>query len=99
MRSVTAASAKVGPSKSMEVVLSSPGQGRKREVVMVTDVVTGRQTIKMRIADGRSEKEKRVSRNVCGEADGWEEEDLQAETGAGEQAETAQTPEGKDKVQ
>ena len=51
----------VWPSKTMEVVLSSTGQGRKREVVMVRDVVTGRQTIRMRIADGRSKKEKQVS--------------------------------------
>ena len=48
----------VGPSKTMDVVPSSPGQGRKREVVMVRDVVTGPQTIIMRVADGRSEKER-----------------------------------------
>ena len=89
---------KAGPSKSMEVVLSSPGQGRKREVVMVTDVVTRRQSIKMRIADGRSGKEKHVSPNVSGGADGWEKEDLH-ETGAEGQAETPQTPRSKDKAQ
>ena len=48
----------VGPSKTMDVVPSSPGQGRKREVVMVRDVVTGPQTIIMRVADGSSEKER-----------------------------------------
>ena len=55
----------VGPIKTMEVVLSSPGQRRKMEVVMVTDMDTSRQTIRMRIVDGRSEKKKQVSRNVC----------------------------------
>ena len=81
----------------MEVVLSSPGQGRKREVVMVTDVVTGKQSIKMRIADGRSEKEKQVVMNVSGGADGWEKEDLHGPGPEG-QPEPAPTPGGKDKA-
>ena len=89
----------VGQSKTMDVVLSSPGQGRKREVVMVTDVVTGRQTIIMRVADGRSEKERQVGRNVCEETDGGEEEARKAKPGTGEQAETALNPESKGKAQ
>ena len=89
-----------GPSKSMEVVLSKQVDGKKREVVMGTDVTTGKQTIKMRFgADGRSDKEKQVAMNVSkGGADGWEREDLR-EPGQEGQSEPTQTPGGKDQAQ
>ena len=87
-----------GPSKSMEVVLSKQVDGKKREVVMVTDVVTGKQTIKMRFgADGRSEKEKQGAMNVSkGGADVSEREDLRGPAQEG-QSEPTQTPGGQDK--
>ena len=57
-----------GPSKSMEVVLSKEVDGKKKEVVMVTDVQTGRKTIEMRFsADGKSQKEKQGAMNVSKE--------------------------------
>ena len=65
------------------------------EVVLVTDVVTGRQTIRMRVADGRSEKERQVGRNVCKETDCGEREAHGAEPAAGEQVQTALDPERK----
>ena len=82
----------------MEVVLSKEVDGKKREVVMVTDVVTGKQTIKMRFgADGRSEKEKQGAMNVSkGGADVWEREDLRGPAQEG-QSEPTQTPGGQDK--
>ena len=60
----------VGLIKTMEVVLSSPGQGRKSKVVVITDVVTGRQTIRMRVAGSRSEKARQGVRNVCDNSQG-----------------------------
>ena len=33
---------------------------QQAEVIMVTDMVTGKQTIRMRVADGRSEKERQA---------------------------------------
>ena len=59
---------------------------------MVTDVVTGRQTIRMRVGDGRSEREKQVGRNLCGEVDGGERETRRAEPTPREQAENALEP-------
>ena len=80
--------------------MSKQVDGKKREVVMVTDVTTGKQTIKMRFgADGRSDKEKQVAMNVSkGGADGWEREDLR-EPGQEGQSEPTQTPGGKDQAQ
>ena len=87
-----------GPSKSMEVVLSKEVDGKKREVVMVTDVATGKQTIKMRFGPhGRSEKEKQGAMNVSKEgAEVWEREDLRRPAQEG-QSEPNQTTGGQDK--
>ena len=91
--------------RAREVVLSFPKlsearglAGRAREVVMVTDTETGRQTKKMRVADGMSEKEGQETRNVYGGAGGMEQETRRADPAAGEQAERAPWPgkEGQD---
>ena len=54
--------------------------GKKREVVMITDVATGRQTIKMRFKPGeKAEKERLVAMNAQRQKknpDVWEREDL-----------------------
>ena len=82
-----------GPRKSMEVVLTKEVDSKKGEVVIVTDVGTGRQTIKMRFgADARSDKEKQAAKNASKQgADGWKREDL---IGPGQ--EPTPTPRGKD---
>ena len=84
----------------MEVVLTKEVDSKKGEVVMVTDVATGRQTIKLRFgADARSDKEKQVAINASKQgADGWKREDL---IGLGQegQPEPIQTPRGKDQEQ
>ena len=53
-----------GPSKSMEVVLGGVTKevdGKKREVVMITDVATGRQTIKNRFKPGEPAEKDRLA--------------------------------------
>ena len=80
-----------GPSKSMEVVVSSP-KPKTQEVVMVIEIETGRQAIRMRVADGRSEREKQVGRNVCEEVDGEEQETRRAKPTVGEQLENFLEP-------
>ena len=72
--------------KTKEVVLSSARPGRTREVVMVTDMGTGKQTIQMRVADRVSEKEGLETRNVYG-GTGVEQEARRADPAAREQAE------------
>ena len=65
-----------GPSKSMEVVLGGVTKevnGKKREVVMITDVTTGRQTIKMRFKPGeKAEKERLAAMNAQRQPSGRE---------------------------
>ena len=80
--------------------MSKQVDGKKREEVMVTDVTTGKQTIKMHFGtDGRSDKEKQVAMNVSkGGADGWEREDLRGPEQEG-QSEPTQTPGGNDQAQ
>ena len=57
-----------GPSKSMEVVLGGVTKevnGKKHKVVMITNVATGRQTIKMRFKPGeKAEKERLAPMNA-----------------------------------
>ena len=57
-----------GPSKSIELVLGGVTKevnSKKREVVMITDVATGRQTIKMRLKSGeQTEKERLAAMNA-----------------------------------
>ena len=64
--------------RTKEVVLSSPRPGRTREVVTVTDMETGKQTIQLRVADGVSEREVLETRNVY---EGADEEQLPYELG------------------
>ena len=90
-----------GSSKSMEVVLGGVTKevdGKKREVVMVTDVTTGRQTIKMRFKPGeQAEKYKLAAMNAQRQkADVWQREDL-AERGQEEQSELTPAPKGKER--
>ena len=66
--------AKALAGKTTEVVLSYPRAGRTKEVFMVTDMETGRRTIKMRVADGVFERERQETRNVYGGAGGVEQE-------------------------
>ena len=72
--------------------------GKKREVVMVTDVTTGHQTIKMRFKPReQAEKEKLAAMNAQRQkADVWQREDL-AEPRQEEQSEPAPAPKGKDR--
>ena len=74
--------------------------GKKREVVMITDVATGRQTIKMRFKPGeKAEKERLAAMSAQRQKTGvWEREDL-AEPGQEGQPEPPPTPKGKDKKQ
>ena len=91
------------PNKSMEVVLgglSKEVNGKNRELVMVTDVATCRQTNKMRFStDTGSEKEKLAAMYAQRQStDVWEREDL-AGPGQEEQSEPALTSKGKDQEQ
>ena len=88
--------ARTAAGRAREVVISSPilsearaTAGRTREVVMVTDRETGRQTIKMRIADGMSEREGQETRNIYGGAGSGKQEPRRANPAAREQAENA----------
>ena len=69
--------------KIKEVVLSSARPGRTREVVMVTYMETGKQTIQMRVAHRVSEKEGLETRNVYG-GTGVEQEARRADPAGGE---------------
>ena len=65
----------------MEVVLGGVTKevvGKKQEVVMITDVATGRQTIKMGFKPGeQEEKERLAAMNAQRQkADVWQREDL-----------------------
>ena len=72
--------------------------GRKRDVVMDTDVTTGRQTIKMRFSKGVEALKERllVTNGQRPRTDVWEREDL-AGPGHEGQSKPAPTPKGKDK--
>ena len=87
----------------MEVVLGGvikEVNGKKREVVIITDVATGRQMIKMRFKPGeKAEKERLAAMNAQRQkTDVWEREDLE-EPGQEGQPEPPLTPKGKDKKQ
>ena len=58
--------------------MSKEVNGKKREVVMVTDVATGRRTIKMRFSDDtEAEKERLAAMNYQRQGTYvWEREDL-----------------------
>ena len=72
--------------------------GKKREVVMITDVATGRQTIKMRFKPGeKAEKERLVAMNAQRQPSG-RERTLRSRDRRG-QPEPPPTLKGKDKKQ
>ena len=88
----------------MKVVLGGVTKevnGKKREVFMITNVTTRRQTIKMRFKpEEKAEKERLAAMNAQRQkTDIWERKKNLAELGQEGQPEPPPTPKGKDKKQ